>query len=422
MSEPGSATDGAHWITDRLWPGSTLTSERRRGAAARYVAVPNAAAPTQLLPAAWTSVVAVGSRPSDDRPRAKALRDALGIAALVATAPFDRRRRVSVTGDPASSLVAHLRAEIDPAIHDAVVLCGPARANRKPVLQLHDRRGRTVAYAKVAWNELTRSLLAHERDALAHLATRVGSDLQVPRVLGAGRFGDADWLAIGPVGVTRRSAPSDATAFSMARTIERTADEWRGPAAENPFVRRLVASSAGLARSSGIVDAFAKDHATGDLVLRAAHGDFVPWNTLSGEPAPAIWDWERYEQHAPVGFDRFHHVFQTSIFRRGMAVGAAIAHLDARLGEIVPELGDLARLHLDGYLAHLLCRYERDAQPATAPPAPNGSSPSTTPPTEHADPPTDRADTPIGVVSPNPSLMARVADMATVLEQRRSRQ
>jgi len=394
-------TSGAEWITDNLWPGASLSPERVSGAAAELVAVPDASAPTQLLPASWTSVAAVARRPSDDRPRGKALRDAIGVAGLVALSRFDRRRRLTVVGDADASLVAHLRRVVDPRIADAVVLCGPARANRKPVMQLHDRHGRTVAFAKVAWNDLTRALLAREHAALTHLASRTTTGFQCPRVLGSGSFGDAEWLALGPVGVSKRSAPSDAASFAVAREIERTADEWNGAVGANPFVQRLAAAATGLATSAPIVADLAAASESSDLVLRAAHGDFVPWNTLTGTPAPAVWDWERYEQQAPAGYDRFHHVFQTSIFRRGMPVAAAVAAMDARFDGIVPDLGRAARIHLDWYLADLLCRYERDASPVGSPASPE------TPP--------------VAVEPRHPSLMARVADMATVMEQRRSR-
>ena len=395
MSEVLQEHDGAGWITDVLWPGATLssTSARRGGAAADLVAVPHAAAPTQLLPARWTSLVAVANRPSDDRPRSKALRDAAGVGALLALSRVDRRRRVTVLGDSAASFIAHLRTEIDPRVRDAVILCGPARANRKPVLQLHDARGRTLAYVKVAWNDLTRVLLGRERAALDHLASGTVVGFQVPRVLGSGRFGAADWLALGPVGVTHRSAPQERTTFEIARAVERTADEWRGPVADNPFVARVVAAAATLRRSAGIVQALARDGASDGLVLRACHGDFVPWNTLTGSPAPAVWDWERYEHTAPIGYDRFHHLFQVALFRRGAGVSAAIDGIDARLGEVVPELGvATARLHLEWYLADLLCRYEHDATP---------------------EPGTAASESTRG-------LMARVDAMATVMEQRRS--
>lgn len=425
MSDTIATAGGAAWITDTLWPGARLAGGRVRGAAANLVAVPDAASPTQLLPASWTSVVAVARRPSDDRPWTKAARDAAGIAALITMSRVDARRRVTVVGDPAASLIAHLGREIGgetgASVRSAVVLCGPARANRKPVLQLLDGRGRTVAYAKVAWNELTRSLLAHERGALEHLAGRDLTGVQVPKVLAAGRFHDADFLVLGPVGVEHRAAPSEASTFALARAIEQTADEWRGTASASPFVRRVATAASELVRGRRVVAEMAAATDADALVLRAAHGDFVPWNTLTGSPAPAVWDWERYEQHAPIGYDRFHHLFQTAIFRQGVAVDASIARIDARLGDVVPEL-DVARArnHLDWYLADLLCRYEHDASPA--PRSPLSSPPHTPSDDETAPNHPDVTDAPHPPVASNSAgLMARVDAMATVLEQRRSR-
>jgi hypothetical protein len=101
-------------------------------------------------------------------------------------------------------------------------------------------------------------------------------------------------------------------------------------------------------------------------------------------------------------------VFQVSIFRRGLPVADAVARIEARLDAIVPELGAAGSVHLDWYLADLLTRYEHDALPSTAPAAP-AEHPPTPPTAADARPPHHHG------------LMARVDEMATVLEQRRRR-
>ncbi len=60
-----------------------------------------------------------------------------------------------------TSLVSHLSDELGQELTAGIHL-GPPRANRKPVLQLMDPSGATVAFAKVGVNRLTRERVRHE--------------------------------------------------------------------------------------------------------------------------------------------------------------------------------------------------------------------------------------------------------------------
>ena len=103
-------------------------------------------------------------------------------------------------------------------------------------------------------------------------------------------------------------------------------------------------------------------HADRGISLVAAHGDFVPWNILSGTPRPAVWDWERYATGIPAGFDRLHYAFQVQLYRMKRSTADAADAVVGRLRELLPELDHHdAELSLDCYLAELMCRYEHDA-------------------------------------------------------------
>ncbi len=322
--------------------------------------LPDSGAPTQLLPCTLASVRATTLRASNFRPRRRQLRDGVAVAAMVASSRLDSSRRLALETS-AQSLVEHLRQVIDPSIRSALILCGPPRANQKPVLQLVNRFGSTVVFAKVSWNELTDDLLRAEERALRLLerANRVG--FEVPRVLGSGDFGAGRWLALSPVGVRRRAACSEAGAFNLAKAIELTAAEVTTTTRTSPFVTQLLQRAADLPIANDIVTALADKHASSDLTLRAWHGDFVPWNILSGEQSTAVWDWERYDRAVPVGLDRLHYAFQVGLTSGSNTISAAQAVAD-RVESILPELSPAqARIHFDWYLAEILCRYEHDA-------------------------------------------------------------
>ena len=71
------------------------------------------------------------------------------------------------------------------------VLLGPARANRKPVLQIFDESGRTIAFAKLGLTALTERLLATEADALTRLSTLDLTSFAAPTPLFHGAWNGA---------------------------------------------------------------------------------------------------------------------------------------------------------------------------------------------------------------------------------------
>ena len=144
--------------------------------------------------------------------------------------------------------------------------------------------------------------------------------------------------------------------------IERTSPGSVSQGADSPFVDRLLKRSKDLPIAHGIVQNLTLRHAERDLPLRAWHGDFVPWNFLSGSKTMAVWDWERFDRDVPTGFDRLHYSFQLASHRDASSIAPAVVTVRAGLADILPEL-DLAtaHAHFDWYLAEVLCRYEHDS-------------------------------------------------------------
>lgn len=335
------------------------------GSRSRYVAVPRFDDIRQLLPWRWTSVRATAHRRSDDRSLAKRGRDVAGAALLVAESSIRRHRRAGFSGS--GTLIDHLAVELGVPGARGIVLCGPPRANQKPVIQLHDGRGRTVAYVKVAWNELTRGLVATEQRALRHVAARTDR-IAVPEILAAGEYRDTVWLALAPVRARHPRPPSASSLAEAAAAIERTGRPWTGAAPQSTFVKRLADRAAGLDRSATVVAALLARDGALPVSEGGAHGDFVPWNIESGEPAPAVWDWERYRADGLLGYDRLHHRLQVALHRTPEPFPDALQRIAGDLVTTVPDLSPHQRArHFDWYLADLMCRYERDLRDNPAP-------------------------------------------------------
>ncbi len=349
-------------LASSLWRSAevgTWERGRSRRARVRFVAFPGVDDVRILLPWRPTSVIAASARTSDDRPRFGRWRDAAGATVLLTVGAATRTRRIAVASE--ESLVVHVAEILGRRSVGGVVICGPPCANRKPVVQLHDRWGRTLAFVKVAWNDLTRRLLDAERETLERLATIPDKPFRAPPVLAHGSFGEATWVALGPVSVERRRRPDTRSVDELALAIEATAPRWDGETATSPFVSGLATASDGLRMAGAAVVKLVDRWGDQELSLRAGHGDFVPWNIQSGDPRPAVWDWERYSQAVPIGFDRIHHRVQVGWHRQRRTIASTLDAARIGLDHILPELSaGQRRAHLEWYVADLLTRYERD--------------------------------------------------------------
>ncbi len=326
----------------------------------RFVATPSSVDIRQLLPWRASSVIASWRRESDDRSRRSRWRHSLGAAGLLSVGAMSRSRRVGIARR--SSLVAQVAASLGVPMATGIVLCGPPRANQKPVIQLHDERGRAIAFVKVAWNDLTHRLLAAEEQSLIRLNGIPDKGFLVPPVLARGVFGTATWLAIGPVTVDHRGRPDLGQVDALASAVERTGNHWDGRTGESSYIARLIDESKGLAAGEPAVARLVERWGDRPITLAGAHGDFVPWNMLSGAPQPAVWDWERYDSAVPVGFDRLHYRAQVGLHRKQQPLDVAIGAIERDLDRILSDLAPpQRRAHLEWYVADLLCRYERDA-------------------------------------------------------------
>ena len=78
------------------------------------------------------------------------------------------------------SIATHLSALLGQPVRLGIHL-GPPRANQKPVLQVLTPEGRTLGFAKIGANVLTRQLVAAEAQALEAVAAAGVAGLGVPR-------------------------------------------------------------------------------------------------------------------------------------------------------------------------------------------------------------------------------------------------
>ncbi len=245
---------------------------------------------------------------------------------------------------------------------------GPARANRKPVLQLLDPAGGTVGFAKVATTALTGRLVAAETGTLRTLAGAGLTHLTPPRVLSGGSWRGLEILVQSPLPVRQPRRPSAARLAAAAAEVAAVGGITTQPL-DGPYLaglrERVAALPAGPIRDglAGALDALRP--AGSELRIGSWHGDWTPWNTAVVADTVLAWDWERFAGGVPVGFDALHYDLQPRALGQVGAAGAAAADTVRRAPALLAPMGvpaGSAAVVAVLYLVEILTRYVGDGQ------------------------------------------------------------
>lgn len=356
-----------------LYPEPCTTQGGRAPVVTEYLVVPDARRPRLLVPTRSRRIAAAAVRryaePQSRLARLK--RDAV-VAALrtPGASAVLLRDRVRICGPAQDTIDGYLRDTLDADLAISVHI-GPARANRKPVLQLIAPDGDTVGFAKIGTGPLTRRLVRAETTALSALSHVGLRDLTIPRVLHAGQWRGHQVLVQSALPVWRPRAPLPRDRLGAAmREVAGCCGTSRSWLATSPYWAELRDRLADVSdRPEGAQlhrAARALIDRAGDVDLRygAWHGDWAPWNMASLADSLLVWDWERFTTGVPLGFDAVHYELQRRIQSTSDAAGA----VEATLG-VAPTLlrpfevtGGAANLTALLYLVDLAARYLADRQ------------------------------------------------------------
>ncbi|MSO38535.1 MAG: hypothetical protein EXQ69_09865 [Acidimicrobiia bacterium] len=231
------------------------------------------------------------------------------------------RAIASLTRAPANSgtappLVRWLENALN--VQDLVVvsLLGPPRPNDKPVLQVLDSSGATLAWAKVGWTPLTRQLVEHETQMLNTLTDReLPFDVPLPiasTIIDGYSIALHSALPVWTAGRKRCSPKVDWLTVAVSSTGTLTTE----PFGETEYLAglnkriELVASVDARATLSHVVDRLVGEHASVPLKCGRSHGDLSAWNLDWRSDKVLVWDWERAQDGLPVGIDAIHYAVQ----------------------------------------------------------------------------------------------------------------
>lgn len=368
-------------ITSVLWPSPYEAGLGRGGrrddrdVAAEFVVLPGRERPRLLAPATRRAAAAVARFHGEGRQPAARLRAAGVALALQAGAHRwlwrDRLVISAPRGTGGETLIDHLADRLGRDLVIGMHL-GPARANRKPVLQLLTPEGRTFAYAKLSVDDLTEDLVRTETRALATLAGVRTRTVEAPTVHYTGRWRGHELLVQSALPVwSARSALTEERLTAAAAEIAAigrvdgvrlgSSPFWQGL---NERVDRLPGGPAAerLGYLLRCIAAVAGDDAIG---VGSSHGDWTPWNMACLADRLLVWDWERFRSGVPLGFDLLHHRMQDEVVRRVCqppeSARRMVDDAPARLGPL-GLTGRLALLTALLYGADLAARYLADRQ------------------------------------------------------------
>jgi hypothetical protein len=333
-----------------------------------YLVLPHARRPRLLVPAGSRRAAAAAVRhftePGTRRARLARHAAAAALRTGAAHALLPGRVRVELAGSVHPHLQELLESRLALAVH-----IGPARANRKPVLQLLSPDGEPVGFAKLGTGPLTRALVRAETAALTVLAELRLRQLTVPRLRHAGQWRDHQLLVQSALPVWRPRASLHPLRLALAmRELAYSCGTTGSPLAHSPYWQRLHDRLTALTdqpEAAALATAAAALH-TCDVPLRfgAWHGDWAPWNMAVLPETLLVWDWERFDTGVPIGFDAIHYHLQCQLRIRTGAPAAVAATL-AAAGELLapfgvpaPARGVTALL----YLVDLAARYLADRQ------------------------------------------------------------
>lgn len=346
-----------------LWPAPAriVMSRSPRSDETAYFVIPSSSRPRLLVPVgvpgAERMLVRYGGGLSTRAARA-VLRRAVS-SGVGARLPV---RQLCVRQDP-DGIEQHLAARLPTGIRMGVLI-GPPRANAKPVLQLLDGAGTTVAFAKVGVTPLAAELLTRETWALKLVATDRRHTFEVPQVIAADPWRDLPVLIQQALPLAQSQlAPQEPPLQVMAEI-----------AGLGGITTRRIGSSWLAEPLLGRDGWFGLDLQPFELLRQRVtrydqwpvgswHGDFGPWNMATDGATTQVWDWERFEQDVPVGLDAAHYRTQRAVAHlqepsvAWQSVTADVAKLLTACGQDERQ----ATVVAGAYLVSICRRYLSDA-------------------------------------------------------------
>lgn len=274
------------------------------------------------------------------------------------------RDSVYVAAEAETALITYFSDVFGESVHVSLGI-GTERANRKPVLQIFDGRGRSLGYAKIGGSSFTAELVLREADALERVSQVGWEAMRPPKIIHRGQWLDSAVLIMSPLSTTP---------MGRLRHFERlrheAQKELRHYFAQAPQPLRQIPMLEGIRREAGqVADVQLRDRllstvellldSYGDTAIQlgATHGDWTAWNMAAHRGRLHVWDWERFDTGVPAGIDDVHFALNGYLQAHAVSPESVVAglHSGAQNAETVGSTDYLlARVYLLGITTRYL--------------------------------------------------------------------
>ena len=359
-----------------LFPEPTTLSTPRRGQRAQvgsidYVVLPSLRHPKLMLPVRPGRVTASGVRnyrPYASRSdRIKRLVLSGAIRTGIGLAWCDRVRVTRVSGATIDGYLASALGR--PSFLGLHI--GPSRAVQKPVLQLMSESGKTFAFAKIGDTDFARELVLAETESINFLSSIEWRYLRVPRVLHGGTW-QGHAILVQEALVGHGSSVVDAATLAEAMNeLARCRNVVIEPLGSSEFwtmLRRRLECLPGSAVRDQIrraVEDINQAHGNDRIEFGSWHGDWTPWNMTTDGSRALVWDWEKFADDVPIGFDAVHYDVQGAVVGSKLRPAQAFAETRRRSGSLLGPFGansSRCSLIVTLYALALVTRYLQDGE------------------------------------------------------------
>lgn len=243
---------------------------------------------------------------------------------------------------------------------------GTARVNRKPVLQVFDRKGRTLAYAKVGSTEQVIADVQAEARSLRQVEDVLVPEIVAPRVLGTEVWEGSFVLLLSPLSISLWQ-PHRGQWSPPTRQMQLLNEAFSEPdqlLVQTPMWQRMRrgCDALGPARAgfTAMLDQLEARSQGRPVRVGAWHGDWTSWNMARGRRKVLLWDWERFERGVPAGMDHHHFVVNAATRERGFTAEVILTAMEGL--RPAGQHSTASDLVAGAYLARLALRYTEAAQ------------------------------------------------------------
>lgn len=301
-----------------------------------------------------------------------------GLPGAVARSRTSLDPNLGIGGDSSESALALMASGIESADSVAITL-GPRRYNRKPVVQIMDPTGRSLAFAKLACDPATAVFVDNETQWLRRAGSAGFAAVRVPEVIADGAYNNKALLTVSavPPDGHRPNRLDAARLAAMALDVAAISSIEMTTVDDSRALDQIEQCAADANDTQLTAAAAAVRGAFGERALQigAWHGDFSPWNMLSTDTHTWLIDWEFAGDAMPVGADLLHNRVMVQTHLNSVDINAALAALpyaaDGLLASVGSESDTEAALAI-----YLLELRRRDAMLASldAPPTDFGAA------------------------------------------------